>query len=82
MIIAPEGAALWAPPRARVDNTMVKAIARAFRWRRLLEEGRGTARSSNWPTPRRSTSPTSAGCCDCRFWLPTSSRPFWMAGSR
>jgi hypothetical protein len=39
MIIAPEDAAPWAPPRARIDNTMVKAIARAFRWRRLLEEG-------------------------------------------
>src|SRR3954467_6561518 len=39
VIIAPEGAAPWAPPRARIDNTMVKAIARAFRWRRLLEEG-------------------------------------------
>jgi hypothetical protein len=39
MIIAPEGAAPWAPPRTRIDNTMVKAIARAFRWRRLLEEG-------------------------------------------
>ena len=39
LIIAPEGAPPWAPPRARIDNTMVKAIARAFRWRRLLEEG-------------------------------------------
>src|SRR4051812_15962717 len=39
MVIAPEGAAPWVPPRARIDNTMVKAIARAFRWRRLLEEG-------------------------------------------
>lgn len=39
MIIAPEGAAPWAPPRARIDNAMIKAIARAFRWRRLLEEG-------------------------------------------
>jgi hypothetical protein len=38
MIIAQEGAAPWAPARARIDNTMVKAIARAFRWRRLLEE--------------------------------------------
>src|SRR3954467_6702278 len=38
MIIAPKGAAPWAPPRARIDNTMVKAIARAFRFRRLLEE--------------------------------------------
>ena len=39
MTIAPEGAAPWAPPRARIDNTLVKAIARAFRWRRLLEDG-------------------------------------------
>ena len=38
-IIAPDGAAPWAPPRARIDNTMVKAVARVFWWRRLLEEG-------------------------------------------
>ena len=25
--------------RARIDNTMVKALARAFRWRRMLEIG-------------------------------------------
>lgn len=31
----PEGAAL---PR-RTDNTVVKALARAFRWKRLLESG-------------------------------------------
>lgn len=29
----------WARTRARVDNTMVKAIARGFRWRKLLETG-------------------------------------------
>jgi len=28
----------WAP-RPRVDNAMVKALARAFRWRRMLNEG-------------------------------------------
>ena len=39
MVIASDGVTGWAPPRARVDNAMVKAIARAFRWRRLLEEG-------------------------------------------
>jgi hypothetical protein len=27
------------PPRPRVDSTLVKAIARAYRWQRLLEEG-------------------------------------------
>jgi hypothetical protein len=38
MIIALAGAAPWAPPQVRINNTMVKAFARAFRWRRLLEE--------------------------------------------
>ncbi len=38
-VIAPDGAVSWVPPRARVDNTMVKALARAFRWRKLLETG-------------------------------------------
>lgn len=38
-IVLPDGSSSWAPPRARIDNTMVKAIARGFRWRRLLETG-------------------------------------------
>ncbi len=38
-VIVPDGAAAWAPARARIDNAMVKAIARGFRWRRLLETG-------------------------------------------
>ena len=35
--MTPDGAE-WAP-RPRVDNAMVKAVARAFRWRKLLDEG-------------------------------------------
>ncbi|MFC3205613.1 hypothetical protein [Aquamicrobium soli] len=38
-VVLPGGASSWTPPRARVDNTMVKAIARGFRWRKLLETG-------------------------------------------
>ena len=38
LIVAPDGAA-WAAPRPRVDSTLVKALARAFRWRKLLETG-------------------------------------------
>jgi hypothetical protein len=38
LVIAPEGGT-WTPSRRLVDNAMVKAIARAFRWRRLLESG-------------------------------------------
>jgi hypothetical protein len=37
LVIALQGAEAWAPPRPRIDNAMVKAIARAFRWRNLLE---------------------------------------------
>jgi hypothetical protein len=38
LVVMPEGAT-WAPPRPRVDDTVIKAIARAFRWRKLLETG-------------------------------------------
>lgn len=37
-VVTPDGAAEWAP-RPRVDNAMVKALARAFRWRKLLDAG-------------------------------------------
>lgn len=37
LLVTPDGAA-WAP-RPRVDNAMVKALARAFRWRGMLDEG-------------------------------------------
>ncbi|MFM9859138.1 hypothetical protein RUR49_11725 [Pseudoxanthobacter sp. M-2] len=40
LVISPPGAEAWAPPRARVDNAMVKALARAHRWRKLLDGGR------------------------------------------
>jgi hypothetical protein len=39
LMIAPDGDRPWAPPSARVDNALVKAVARAHRWRRLLESG-------------------------------------------
>ena len=37
LVVTPDGAA-WAP-RPRVDNAMVKALARAFRWRGMLDTG-------------------------------------------
>ena len=39
LIIVPDGEPTWAPPRASIDNTLVKALARAFRWRKLLDTG-------------------------------------------
>ena len=37
LVVTPDGAE-WAP-RPRVDNAMVKALARAFRWRKMLDTG-------------------------------------------
>jgi hypothetical protein len=39
LVLAPDGAPM--PPAApHVDSTLVKAIARAFRWQKMLETGR------------------------------------------
>jgi hypothetical protein len=39
LVILPDGVPSWAKYHTRVDNTMVKALARAFRWRKLMETG-------------------------------------------
>ncbi len=36
VVISP---AAYAPPPARYDNALIKALARAFRWRRMIESG-------------------------------------------
>jgi hypothetical protein len=38
LVLVPGGAAT-VPKRVRVDNAIIKALARAFRWRKLLESG-------------------------------------------
>jgi hypothetical protein len=38
LVLVPGGTAA-VPDRPRVDNAMVKALARAFRWRKMLETG-------------------------------------------
>ena len=40
VIIAPDGGDAWAPTKARPDETLIRALARAHRWKRMLEEGR------------------------------------------
>ena len=39
LVVSPDGVPAWAAPRSRLDDTLVKALARAFRWRKLLETG-------------------------------------------
>jgi len=45
VIVAPPGADNWAPP-PKFDRALVKALARAHRWRRLLRR----ADSARWLT--------------------------------
>lgn len=40
LVVTPAGATPWVPTSSRVDNTIVKAIVRAHRWRDMLESGR------------------------------------------
>ena len=39
LVISPDGASTLPSLRRRIDNAMVKALGRAFRWRMLLETG-------------------------------------------
>ena len=39
LVITPDGIAAAPTPRSRVDSALLKALARGFRWRKLLEKG-------------------------------------------
>ena len=40
VIIAPDGGDAWAPAKPRPDETLIRALARAHRWKRMLEDGK------------------------------------------
>jgi hypothetical protein len=40
VIIGPDGGDTWAPAKAKPDETLIRALARAHRWKRMLEQGR------------------------------------------
>ena len=44
------------------DETLIRALARAHRWKRMLEDG-GIARRRRLPRPRASRAASSTGCC-------------------
>jgi hypothetical protein len=60
LVVTPDGAQ-WAL-RPRVDSAMVKALARAFRWRKMLGIG-VHATLQDLARPRALRRPTSAGYC-------------------
>ena len=39
LVITPDGVTSAPAPRTRVDSALLKALARGFRWRKLLETG-------------------------------------------
>ena len=39
LVITPDGVTAAPAPRANVDSALLKALARGFRWRKLLETG-------------------------------------------
>jgi hypothetical protein len=51
VVIAPDGGDAWVPARPRPDETLIRVLARAHRWRRLLEEG-GSGRRARLGKPK------------------------------
>jgi hypothetical protein len=43
LVVVPGESSAWAPARRRVDSTLVKALGRAHRWKRMLDEGLHTS---------------------------------------
>lgn len=39
LILTPDGSIAQATPRARPDSALLKALARGFRWKKMLQEG-------------------------------------------
>ena len=71
-VVTPEDATPWIPIATRVDNTMVKALARAHRWRDMLVNSQSASRAA-FPT-QQGTVLASHGV---REW-PAASRPGWL----
>ena len=38
LVVTPDGSPSWAKPRKRIDNALIKALVRAFRWQKLLDD--------------------------------------------
>ena len=63
LVLSPDGTNVTTTTLCRhIDNAMVKAVARAFRWREMLENGTH-ATIAEIANARRSTRPTSVACC-------------------
>ena len=66
-----------APVTTRADPALVKALARAFRYQRMLDEGR-YASISEIAAAERLERATWVRCCGSPCWPQTSSRRSWL----
>ena len=69
-----------APPQPRIDNALLKALARAHRWRRMIESGE-YASITELAKAEGATSPMPAGCCALASLHPPSWAQSSMAGT-
>jgi hypothetical protein len=67
LIMTPEGVAM-STPKARPDETLIKALVRAHRWRRTIESGRAKSMTD------LSEQEGITDAYVCRLLAPTSSR--------
>ena len=63
VIIASDAGDAWAPAKPRPDDTLIRALARAHRWKRMLEEGRYRSAGGDRPKPKASRAASSTACC-------------------
>jgi hypothetical protein len=40
IVIVPDGMPDWNPAQIKIDNKLIRALARAYRWQQLLESGK------------------------------------------
>ena len=71
--MAPDGNELGPASKPRPDGTLVKALARAWRWQRMLDEGVYATVSELGDAENISKSYVSR-ICGSRCWRRTSSR--------
>jgi hypothetical protein len=67
VIIAPDGGDAWAPAKPRPDETLIRALARAHRWNRMLEAGRCRSRSAAGSRRSSRTDTTTTLCTAERY---------------
>ena len=84
IVVAPDGCVITGTSRqARTpsDPALVKALARAFRYQRMLDDGRYRS-ISDMAAAEKLDRGYVGGCSNLPCWRPTSFRRSWTGGNR